>query len=392
MIRPLTLLQAASCTLYALCVSSIALAQQTDTTRPFVRGGIYDKPFATRLAGRTAIGGYAEAHARFAREDGATVESGFVAKRFNLFANATVSDIVRFAAELEFEDGGEEVKLEFAAIDLRVHQALTVRGGMILSPLGRFNLSHDSPLNEFTDRPVASTELVGVALSEPGFGALGQFGAGSAGRVTYEAYLTNGFHGGLIDDAEGGTRIPLGRGNLEDNNSQPAFVGRLAWSPQVGTELGVSTHRGAYSVFSDGGVDIDERRSLAISVVDAELTYRGTRLAMEAVWASIDVPAALRGIYAERQSGWYAEVVRPFGRGWIRTLPTSAFALKARVEAVDFDADLDGDDLRQASGGVNFRPTEDTVVKLEYVRGRTRDRFAVPTDFARLLLSLATYF
>jgi hypothetical protein len=387
--RPL--LYAVRCTLYA-ALAAPAFAQVTDTTRPFIRGGIYDKPFATRLAGRTAIGGYAEAHARLGREDGATVESGFVAKRFNLFANATVSDIVRFAAELEFEDGGEEVKLEFAAIDLRVHPALTVRGGMILSPLGRFNLSHDSPLNEFTDRPVASTDLVGVALSEPGFGALGQFGAGRDGRVTYEAYLTNGFHSGLIDDAEDGTRIPLGRGNLEDNNSQPAFVGRVAWSPSVGTELGVSTHRGAYNVFSDGAVDIDERRSLAVSVVDAELTYRGTRIAMEAAWASIDVPDALRGIYAERQSGWYAEIVRPFGRGWISTLPTSAFALKARAESVDFDADLDGDDLRQASGGVNFRPTEDTVVKLEYVRGRTRDRFAVPTDFARLLLSVATYF
>ncbi len=33
--------------------------------RPFVRGGIYDKPHQTRLLGRTAIGGYAEAHARY---------------------------------------------------------------------------------------------------------------------------------------------------------------------------------------------------------------------------------------------------------------------------------------------------------------------------------------
>ena len=384
-------LYAVRCTLYAVLVATPAFAQQ-DTTRPFVRGGIYDKPFATRLAGRTAFGGYAEAHARFAREDGATVESGFVAKRFNLFANATVSDIVRFAAELEFEDGGEEVKLEFAAIDVRLHPSLAIRGGMLLSPLGRFNLAHDSPLNEFTDRPVASTELVGVALSEPGFGALGQFGVGRSGRVTYEAYLTNGFHDGLLENAEGGTRIPLGRGNLEDNNSQPAFVGRVAWSPGVGTEFGVSTHRGAYNVFSEGGLDLDGRRALAISVVDAEFTYRGTRATMEAVWAHVDVPDALRGIYAENQNGWYAEIVRPFGRGWVRTLPTSVFALKARAEAVDFDADLEGDDVRQLSAGVNFRPTEDTAIKLEYVRGRTRDRFAVPGDFARVLLSVATYF
>lgn len=35
-----------------------------DAPRPFVEGGAYDKPYLTRLLGRTAIGGYAEAHAR----------------------------------------------------------------------------------------------------------------------------------------------------------------------------------------------------------------------------------------------------------------------------------------------------------------------------------------
>src|SRR5688500_16518445 len=103
---------------------------------------------------------------------------------------------------------------------------------MILSPLGKFNLAHDSPLNEFTDRPLVSTELIGVALSEPGFGVLGQFRFGRA-RFTYEGYATNGFHAGLIDTSDAGTRIPLGRGNFEDNNGSPAFVGRVAFSPGV---------------------------------------------------------------------------------------------------------------------------------------------------------------
>ena len=178
-------------TFVLILASTPALAQQrdtvrADTTRPFVRGGVYDKPYQTRLLGRTAIGGYAEAHARYERVDGTTEESGFEAKRFNIFTSTRVSDFVRMAAELEFEEGGEEVKLEYAAIDVRIHPALTLRGGMLLSPLGRFNLSHDSPLNEFTDRPLVSTEILGVALSEPGFGVLGQAPAGRAGRVTWD--------------------------------------------------------------------------------------------------------------------------------------------------------------------------------------------------------------
>ena len=67
-------------TLVALLIlaSQPALAQRdtvrADTTRPFVRGGVYDKPYQTRLLGRTAIGGYAEAHARYERVDGVTEE------------------------------------------------------------------------------------------------------------------------------------------------------------------------------------------------------------------------------------------------------------------------------------------------------------------------------
>ncbi|MGQ0639494.1 MAG: hypothetical protein ACT4P6_01790 [Gemmatimonadaceae bacterium] len=363
-----------------------------DTGRPFVRGGAYDKPFQTRLLGRTAIGGYAEAHVRYQRVDGANDDSGIEAKRFNIFAATRVSDFVRMAAELEFEEGAEEIKLEFAAIDVRIHPSFAIRGGMILSPLGKFNLSHDSPLNEFTDRPVVSTDLLGVALSEPGLGVLGQFSLGRTGRVTYEAYATNGFHDGVIRDAEDGTRIPLGRGNFEDNNSSPAFVGRVAWSPSIAHEIGLSAHRGAYNVFSEDGVEVDERREVSIAVLDAETELLGVQFRGEAANVRVDVPFALRGIFAEKQRGFYAEVVREFGRRLIRTMPESFFAIKARVDYADFDIDREGSDRRQLSIGFNFRPTRDTAIKFDYVRGNSRDEFNNRSEHAFLLASLATYF
>ena len=377
-------------------VTSVAGAQRdtvrADTTRPFVRGGVYDKPYQTRLLGRTAIGGYAEAHARYARVDGVTEESGFEAKRFNIFTSTRVSDFVRMAAELEFEEAGEEIKLEYAAIDVRIHPALTLRGGMLLSPLGRFNLSHDSPLNEFTDRPLVSTEILGVALSEPGFGVLGQMPSGRQGRLTWEAYLTNGFHDGMITDSPDGTRIPLGRGNTEDQNSSPAFVGRLAWSPTVGYELGVSGHHGAWNRFSIDGTPVDERRDLTIGVVDAEVTIAGIRISGEGALARADIPPGLRGTYASRQAGWYVDVARDIGAGWIRTAPGSTFTLKARVDAIDLDTEAVGHHIRQAGAGINFRPTSESVIKLELVRGWGYDQFNNRSDFARLLASFATYF
>jgi hypothetical protein len=371
-----------------------AAAQVRDTVpeRPFVEGGVYDKPYLARLLGRTAIGGYAEAHARWQRADGATDDAGFLLKRMNLFTATQVSDFVRIGTELEFEEGAEEIKIEYAAIDVIIHPAFTLRGGMLLSPLGRFNLSHDSPLNEFTDRPLVSTELLGVALSEPGFGALGQVGTGGGGRLTYELYLVNGFHDGIIVDSPEGTRLAAGRANFEDNNATPAMVGRIAWSPSLDIELGISGHHGAYNRYIVEGVEIDDRRDISVFVVDMEAGVAGFRLTGEAATVHVDVPAEAEFIFASRQRGAYIETARDFGTGLIATMPDSYFTAKARFDAVDFDTDASGDAVRQLSVGVNFRPTQDTALKLDYVRGRSRDDLNLAGDHAFVLFSIATYF
>ena len=371
-----------------------ALQSQEDTTevdRPMVRGDMYDKPYLAQLAGRTAVGGYVEAHARYARVDGVKEEFTFLAKRFNLFFASQISDFIRFAAELEFEDAAEEINLEFAAVDFLISRALAFRAGMILVPLGRFNLSHDSPLNEFTDRPLVSTQVFGVALSEPGIGALGIFPVGSAGRITYQVYAVNGFDDGLITDSDG-TRIPEGRRNFEDNNNSPSFVGRVAWSPRIGIELGASLHTGPYNVFQLDGMEIDQKRNLTIWVLDLEADFLGIRWEGEGGQARIDVPAGLLGIFAERQQGFYFQGMWDFGRQWIRTMPKSFFSVGARVDVLDLDADISGDSVKQISLGFNFRPTGETVFKFNYVRGRARDRFNNPSDFADFLFSVATYF
>jgi hypothetical protein len=205
-------------------------------------------------------------------------------------------------------------------------------------------------------------------------------------------YATNGFHSGLIDDSDEGTRIPLGRGNHEDNNGSPAFVGRLAWSPYVNHELGLSAHRGAWNVFSLDGAAVDERRDLSIAVVDGETRVFGATDSGDAAMARNNVPPGLVGIYADRQQGWYVEGVREFALGRLRTMPESSVALKLRWDYVDFDADLDGDSAGRITGGVTFRPTRDSAIKFDYGRGRTRDRFNNLSSNVLVLASFATYF
>ncbi len=367
-----------------------------DTTvriqQPLVRGGYFDKPFITRPFGRTAIGGYLEAIARFERTEGVTEAVSFEARRFNVFTHSVLAEQLRVAAELEFEHGTEEIKLEFAFLDFEIHPALNFRGGILLSPIGKFNLAHDSPLNNLTERPLVSTQIIPTALSEAGMGFYGAFYPSIGSRVTYEIYLVNGLHDGVVTNAEG-TRLAEGRGLFEgDNNPLPSVVGRIAYSPSVALEVGASLHTGPYNRYKVDAFEIDERRMLTMAALDWEYRHDDIELLGEYVIAGIDVPPALHGVYADRQRGIYAQLNYHLGRGWISLLPRSKFTLVGRYDIADFDARLQGDATQRVSVGLNFRPVEDTVFKLDYNYHWHWNRVNVVERSVGINLSVASYF
>jgi hypothetical protein len=87
------------------------------------------------------------------------------------------------ASEIEYEHGGAvagdeetdgEIKVEFATVDLKAADALNLRAGVILSPLGRLNVFHDAPMLDLTDRPLVDRDIIPTTLSEAGVGFFGQ--------------------------------------------------------------------------------------------------------------------------------------------------------------------------------------------------------------------------
>ena len=131
---------------------------------------------------------------------------------------------------------------------------------------------------------------------------------------------------------------------------------------------------------------------LTIAVLDFELELAGVRVQGEMAGAWLDLPPSLTGFFADEQTGFYLEAAGDFGRGLVPTMPSSLFTWKVRLDAVDFDRGRAGDSVEQLSLGVNFRPTADTALKLDYVRGRSFDPFNNRADHAALLFSTATYF
>ncbi|HET9325574.1 MAG TPA: hypothetical protein VFQ05_02250 [Candidatus Eisenbacteria bacterium] len=360
--------------------------------RPLVAGGADDRSRLTGLFGRIALGGYLEANGTWEREDGATTELGFELTRWNLLASTSLSDRVRVFSEVEFEEGGEEVIVELAQLDLLLHRAVNLRGGLLLLPLGRYNLTHDGPRNELPRRPVAPTELLGVVLSQPGLGAFGDFTMPGGSRQTYELYTVTGFRDGVILESPEGTRLSAGRRNFEDANASPAFVGRTEWSPSEKLGIGLSGYHGAWNSWRIEGVEVEERQDLTAGVLDAYAKAFGFALSAEGALVEVDVPDGLTGLFASRQYGFYAEASHGFGRALIPGLPDSWFTAAARVDAVDFDRDLAGDSFRSITLGLNFRPLASSVIKLAWMRGESRDRFNNLSNVGQVQLGLASYF
>ena len=63
-----------------------------------------------------------------------------------------------------------------------------------------------------------------------------------------------------------------------------------------------------------------------------------------------------------------------------------------RYDRIDFDTDLEGDDQTRLTLGLNFRPTENSVFKLNYLYNPHDDRNNVQAFGAGILFSVATYF
>src|SRR5438093_9666471 len=138
---------------------------------------IYAKPFVS--SPHTTVGGYMDLQYRLFNSSNSTgigqpgvsgttgkASSSFDQQRFVPFFYSDITDRLKVAAELEIEHGirsksnegsGIEVSLEFATIDYLIHEKLNFRAGIILLPVGKFNLLHDSPLNDLSDRPLAAT-------------------------------------------------------------------------------------------------------------------------------------------------------------------------------------------------------------------------------------------
>ena len=177
-----------------------------------LQGGrtIYARPFVK--APKTILGGYIDFTLTKCDNGSTDAQESGRPERFVPFFYSQVTDRLSVAAELEVEHGGPQgnqgdgdIKMEFATMDYRFNDAFNLRGGIILVPMGRFNLIHDSPLNDLPLRPMVSRSILPSTFAESGLGFFGTFYPTALSKIDYELYVVNGFVGdnGQLNDGAG---------------------------------------------------------------------------------------------------------------------------------------------------------------------------------------------
>ena len=337
------------------------------------------------------LGGYYDVE--FTAGDG--IGSGFDLHRLILQASSFLGRRLFFNTEIEFEHGAVippepsadegELKIEQAWGSIQLAEAASFRGGIILVPLGRLNVLHDSDIRDTTSRPLFTQVIVPSTFFETGVGVQGLAYPTEDWLLDYEVYVVNG----LTDEVGDGAGLREARPSLRrDNNNSKALTGRLGLSPSLHLETGVSVYSGATSA------EIEDSR-VSVVAFDAlwkqgpfELMGEGGIVAIADGLEAAGRPKGMNGFYVEGRYHFFPASWR--GRLGLFDFDHPTFTLVGRAGTVDTDTGATtAGDRREILIGINYRPIEQAVVKLEGVRYRET---ATGTERDRLFASIAMGF
>jgi hypothetical protein len=366
--------------------STLFKRQKIDTTQQQLNmDAVYNRPLLSYGKLPVSVGGYAEANWQHIGTDGVSEGHQFQMRRMTLFVAASISKKIKFLSEIEFEEGGKEIAIEFASLDVEFHPLLNLRGGIIMNPIGAFNQNHDGPKWEFTDRPISATQMLPATWSNAGFGLFGKTYKNDW-MFGYELYLSGGFDDTIIDNEESKTFLPASKENPErfeeSASGTPLTTAKIAIRNKRFGEIGLSYMGGIYNTFEDDGIVLDEKRRLNVFAIDYNTTLAKTKtfITGEWAWIKVDVPETYSQQFGDKQYGGFLDIVQPILKHNMFGWENATLNLACRLEYVDWNVGrfketggTIGEDVWSIMPAISFRPTTQTVFRLNYRIQRQRD-------------------
>lgn len=337
----------------------------------------------------TVIGGYGMILATWDRTgpDGPTTATADL-NRLVVFVSHDFSGMgapIAAYTELEWEhaiacDGCEgAVEVEQAYLDARLHgDALTLRAGLVLVPMGIVNQWHEPPVFHGADRPQVDQVVIPTTWRELGVGFTGR-----AGIARWEAYAVTPLDPTALT-ADG--LAPARTGGSFSSADTVAGTGRFEVEPALGVVLGASGYAADLGPAGDWYSAAGEKLDLSLPLYGGAIDARARRAGFEArvvgaLWGlpqSDDLMEALRAdgspYFAEgaapvptRIQGGYVElaydVLHPFDVAG-QLLPfvrLEGYNTQAAVPE-GWEADLSRS-VQEATFGLSYRPIPAIVVK-----------------------------
>lgn len=366
---------------------------------------IYSRPALQVAKLPVSVGGYVEANWQHLGTDGVSEGHQFQFRRLTLFVASTISKRIKFLSEIEFEPAEKEITVEFAAVDMEFNPLLNLRTGMIVNPIGAFNQNHDGPKWEFTDRPVASEQMLPATWSTAGFGLYGKYYKKNW-MYGYEFYLTGGFDNSIIENSHNKTFLPAAKenpGRFEESASgEPLVTGKIAVKNLKLGEIGLSYMGGVYNKFKEDGLPLDKKRRVDIVAIDLNTTVAHTRTTVIAEWSKVfvDVPENYSQQFGNKQHGGFMDIIQPVLKRKILGWENAVLNIACRLEYVDWNtgkfketAGNIADELWSVMPAISFRPNSQTVLRLNYRYQQQKDLLGNPASkTAGFSFGLSSYF
>lgn len=187
--------------------------------------------------------------------------------RLILFAGYQFNSKTKFITEIEFEHV-KEVYIEQAYLDYQLLDNMSVKGGLLLIPMGIINEYHEPPSFNGVERPNVDKYIVPTTWREIGLGVDGRI---SAASLRYQLYLVNGFNGYDGDGVfNGSSGLRSGRQKgAESYISSPNLSAKIDYFGISGLKVGLSGYFGeSQSVLYD---DLDKNDDAAIATADSSV-------------------------------------------------------------------------------------------------------------------------
>jgi hypothetical protein len=286
-----------------------------------------------------------------------------------LYAGYRFTDKFLFNSEIEVEHGNE-IFVEFAYVDYLINENLSLRGGLLLLPVGLVNEFHEPNVFLGAKRPETEQRIIPSTWRENGAGLIA-----SLGMVNVRGYVTNGMNGAGFTSA--GLRGGRQRG-VQARAANMAFSGRADVTPTPGVLAGVAFYHGGSGqeqvVLAGEQLEMDT----TIAEVHGQLQMRGVDVRGLFARATVDdagaASAALRlpltAPIAERMQGGYVQV----GYNVLSQFSTNvAVTPYVRYEQVDTQDRVPSLFVRDATRdgefrtlGLEVKPIPNVVLKADY--------------------------